>query len=412
MKSTVFLFLICWSCSAGAGDWPQWLGPTRNNRVSLKEPVPEKIPAEPKPLWQIKIGGGFSSPVVAGNKVVYSDENGEKEILHLLDATTGKESWQTVVADRYEDEWGAGPRSTPFIEGNRVFVQSCNGEFRCLDLANGKLVWSVNFEKDFGVKFVGSKGGEGTAARRGNNGSGLVHGDTVIVPVGSTKGASLVCFDKSTGKVFWKSGNEEAAYSSLQVASFGGVEQVIALMADSLMGIDCKTGKGLWQVPLKTGAKRHAATPVISGENVIVNSHTFGMVAFKIVKLENLFSATELWRNKQMKINVATPALINGFLYSQGPAKNFVCINANTGELKWSQAGFGRENSSVVVLRDKLLILTDDGELVFIAASPEKYNELGRTQICGKNWNFPAYASGKYYVRDARQLSCYELGNN
>ena len=404
---TIALFIT--GITAFAADWPQWLGPTRNNHISTGEKVLAKFPSELKPVWKIQIGGGFSSPVVASEKVIYFDENGEKEVVHLLDARTGKEIWQTAIADRFADEWSAGPRSTPFIDGDRVYVQSCNGEFRCLNLADGKILWGASFEKDFNVKFVGSKGGEGTARRRGNNGSGIADGNAVIVPVGSTNGASLVCFDKFTGKVLWKSGNDEAAYSSLQVATLAGVKQVIAFTADALMSVDRQDGKQLWRVPLKTGAKRHTGTPVIVGDNIVVNSQTIGLVCFKISQQENQFTATKLWANKDLKINLSTPVLVDGFLYSQGPQKDFVCVDSTNGELKWSQSGFGKDNSSTIVIRDKLLVLTDAGELVLISATAQKYAELGRIQVCGKNWSFPAYANGKLYVRDSRELACYEL---
>jgi outer membrane protein assembly factor BamB len=390
-------------------DWPHWLGPTRNCRAGMFERSPPRLPAELKPLWRLPIGGGFSSPVVATDKLVYFDENGTNEIAHLLDAKTGKELWQTSIAGRYADEWSAGPRSTPFIDGDCVYAQSCNGEFRCLNLADGKIIWSTSFEKDWGVKFLGSKANEGTAARRGNNGSGLADGDAVIVPVGSTNGAALVCFNKFNGKVIWKAGEDEAAYSSPQVATLAGTKQVVYLSADALMGVERANGKILWRVPLKTNAKRHAATPVVFGDNVVVNSHTFGLLCFKISKTNDGFKAEQAWANHEMKINLATPVFVDGFLYSHGPSKNFVCVDSKTGELKWQQPGFGKDNSSTIAVGKNLLVLTDDGQLFLLEANPVKYVELGRAQVCGKNWNFPAYANGKLYVRDARELMSYDL---
>ena len=154
--------------------------------------MPTWLPPDLNAAWKISIGGGFSSPVVAGGKLVYLDENGNQEVAHLIEAKTGKGIWNVPFADRYEDEWGAGPRSTPLIDGERVYVQSCKGEFRCLSLADGKVIWGTSFDKHFGVKFLGSKANSGTATRRGNNGSCVVEGDGVIVPVGNTDGATLV----------------------------------------------------------------------------------------------------------------------------------------------------------------------------------------------------------------------------
>ena len=408
MKLTILISLVACFTSF-AGDWPQWLGPTRNNHAAKDEKNLAKLPSDLKPLWKNKIGGGFSSPIVANNKVIYFDENGEMEVAHQLDARTGNEIWQTPIASRFSDEWGAGPRSTPFVDGERVYVQSCNGEFRCLNFADGKILWATSFEKDFGVKFLGSKSEEGVASRRGNNGSGIVDGNAVLVPVGSTNGATLVCFDKLNGRVLWKAGNDETAYSSPQIATLAGVKQAILFTADALLGIDRQSGKQLWRLPIKTFAKRHAATPVVSGDNVFINSHTIGLVCEKITKQGEQWEATQLWANKDAKINLATPARIGDFFYSQGPNKNFVCVDAKTGGLKWDQSGFGRQNSATIAVGDKLLVVTDDGELVLIAANPEKYTEQGRAQVCGKNWNFPAYSDGKIYVRDTHELTCYGL---
>ncbi len=392
-----------------ASDWPQWRGPRRDGVVPGVAAGPTSLPADPKPLWRKGIGGGFSSPVVSQGKLVYQDERDQKEFAHCLDAETGRELWNISYAPAYQDEWGAGPRSTPTIDADRVYLQSCDGEFLCVKMADGSTIWRISFEKDFGVKFLGSKAREGTATRRGNNGSPLIDGRGIIVPVGSPNGASLVCFDKMTGEIIWKTGSDEAAYSSPISATFGGVYQIVSLTADALMGVERNSGKILWRVPLITNAKRHAMTPVIYGDTIIVNSHTFGAISYRIRKEGDAFKATEVWRNKDLKINVSTPVLAGKHLFSQGPAKNLVCFKADDGELAWAHDGFGKEVSSVLLAGQTLIVLADDGQLVLVAANPEQYRELARVQVAGKNWNHPAYANGRLFVRDARELSCYDL---
>jgi outer membrane protein assembly factor BamB len=401
--------LIVLAQFARAADWPQWLGPKRDCHAGSESPQINSLPAEPKVVWRKSIGSGFSSPVVASDRVIYFDEDGTNEVAHELDNATGKELWKTAIGDVYKDEWSAGPRATPIIDSDRVYVQSCKGEFRCLDFVTGKTNWGFSFERDFGVKFLGSRAQEGTAARRGNNGTGIVDGDAVLVPVGSRNNATIVCFDKKSGKKLWQTGTDEAAYSSLQVADIAGTRQVILLDADALIGVSRKDGKLLWRVPLRTNAKRHAATPVINGDNIIVNSHTLGLVAIRVQKNGDAFTATRAWTNPQLKINLSTPVLVDGYLFSQGPSRNFICVDAKTGALKWEAPGFGKENSSTICVGRNLLVLTDAGELVLIAADSSAYKELGRQQVCGKNWNFPAYADGKLYVRDARELICLKL---
>ena len=406
------LFLLC-SCAltatASGSDWPQWRGPARDAVIAPGTPAPTSLSPEPKVLWRKKVGGGHSSPVIARGTLIYLDEDGVNEAAHALDAATGKELWALPFAPIYRDEWGAGPRSTPIIDGDRVYVQSCNGEFRCLGLADGHTIWKTSFEKDFGVVFLGSKANEGTAARRGNNGSGVIDGERIILPVGSTNGASLVCFDKKIGTVIWKSQDDEAAYSSLMIATLAGIKQVVAFTAEAILGVDLQNGKLLWSVPLKTNAKRHVATPVIMGDNVLVNSHTIGLVCLKIEKDGDGQKAIGAWVNKDLKINLATPVVVGQYLYCHGPAQNFVCIDSRTGKEMWRHAGFGKDYSSTIALGKNLLVLTDLGELVLVAADSSHYTEVARRQVCGKTWSFPAYIDGKLYVRDGRELICLDL---
>ncbi len=394
---------LCLSLPAldlSGGDWPQWRGPERTGWAAKDSPVPTTLPAEPKVLWRMTIGGGFSSPVIAGGKLVYLDAQEGREVAHLIDAGTGKEVWHVGFAQVFGDEWGAGPRSTPLIDENRVYVQACNGEFRCLNLADGKTIWGASFEKDFGVMFDGAQSRDGTASRRGNNGSGVIDGGQIILPVGGSQGASLVSFDKLTGAVRWKTGGDQAAYSSLMVATLAGTRQVVAFTAEALMGVEPVAGKLLWRVPFRTNAKRHAATPVIFGDNVIVNSHTIGLVCLKITSENGGQTARHAWVNTDLKINLATPVLADHYLYCQGAGNDYVCVDALTGRELWRQEGFGDKVSSTIGLGKNLLVLTDRGDLVLIAANNAKYTELGRAQVCGKTWSHPAYADGKLYVRE------------
>ncbi len=196
--------------AAQAGDWPQWRGPARDGHAAPGEAPVRKLPAELKPLWKLQTGPGFSSPIVTGGRVVFLDAQNGQEVVHAFEAASGRELWHHELAEVAGDEWGIGPRSTPVAEGDLLFVQSCNGEFQCLASADGRLRWRTNFA-DFGVKFLGGKANEGTASRRGNNGSGVTDEERVFVPVGSTKGAGVVAFDKRTGRELWRALSDEAA---------------------------------------------------------------------------------------------------------------------------------------------------------------------------------------------------------
>lgn len=299
------------------------------------------------------------------------------------------------------------------MDGERIYVQSCNGEFRCLRIADGSVIWGTSFDRDFGVKFLGSKQDHGVAARRGNNGCGAIEGERLVVPVGSDHGATLVCFNKLTGKVLWHAGDDEAAYSSVMLATLAGVRQVVFYSATGLMGVELTTGKLLWRVPVRTDAQRHAATPVIFNDTVTVNSQTIGLRCFKISRAGDGLTAGELWADKDLKINLATPVLVDHYLYTQGAMKDYVCVDALTGKQQWRQEGFGENYAATIVLGNNLLVQTDKGDLALIAADSARYTERARLQVCGKTWSHPAYADGKLYVREGLnqgwKLTCFEL---
>ncbi len=410
-------FVACLVAALGvsalpAADWPQWRGANRDGHAAGSV---VSLPKESKPVWKRPIGPGFSSPIMAGGQLIYLDEQEGKEVAHCLNAATGQEVWRTPYAPSEGDEWGRGPRTTPFMDGAHVYFQSMNGGFRCLKLADGQPVWDFDF-RHYGISFS-TKSSEGTASRRGNNGSGAVEGNFVYVPVGA-KGASIVCFDKLQGKEIWKSGDDEAAYSSFVVATLAGTRQLVAFTAEALTGLDLKTGATLWRLPLRTGAKRHAATPVIDGDTVTVTSQTLGLVRVKISQSASGLVAAPQWVNKPLAINLATPVLSGGHLYCYGPirTKDYVCVDAATGVTKWTETGFGlgkdqTDYASTIAVGKNLLLLTYDGQLVLISANPEKFTELGRLQVCGKTWCSPAFAEGKLYVRDGRDLLCLDLSN-
>jgi outer membrane protein assembly factor BamB len=138
------------------------------------------------------------------------------------------------------------------------------------------------------------------------------------------------------------------------------------------------------------------------------------MIATKISREGDAFKPTQRWTNKEAKINLGTPTLVDGFLYSQGGlnTKTLICVAASTGQTKWAEPGFGKDvkdYSSVIAVGKNLLVLTYDGQLLLLAANPEKYTELGRVQVCGSTWSHPAFADGKLYVRDSRELQCFDL---
>lgn len=390
-----------------ASDWAQWRGPQRDGHTP--ETFPATLSAGSTPLWRIPVGHGYASPVVSSNTVVYLDEAGGREVAHAVDAATGKPLWTTPLGPVFTDEFEPGPRSTPVIDGDRVYVQTTLGELQCLALADGALRWGTNFA-GYGMQWVHDRASNiGAASRRGNTGSPVLDGERLLVQVGSTNGAAFVAFDKRSGKELWKSQSDLTSFSSPVVGTLGGRPQMVAVSCEGLLALDPANGALLWRIPFKTGANRNVLTPILVGDTVYYASHTTGLRATRVRPEGGAVHAEDAWLNRDAKINLSTPVVVGRHLYGLGPTRDFICVDRDSGKILWSQPGFGASAATLAASNGRLLVLTDLGELVLLAANPERYEELGRIQVCGKTFSHPAFAGGVLYVRDPQQLAAFRL---
>jgi len=398
-----------------AEDWPQWRGPDRTGYVPQGEPVPANLDLH-KILWHVGIGDGVASPVVGGGKVIYLDNQQGKETIHAVDAGSGKELWRQPLDEVTHDQQSKpGPRCTPLIDGDRVYAQSCRGELHCIAASDGKLIWRASYMRDFGAIFIGEKGNAQGASRHGYAGSPLIDGDHLIVEAGGQHGAAIVRLEKRTGKVVWKSQDEMPGYAAPIIGEILGARQIIAFMADSVIALDPQDGKLLWRVPVKTSLGRNVTTPVVVGDRVLVASHQAGLVGIKVSKDSGGYVADAEWDAKDSAINFSSPITVGDYLYGVGPAKNLIRVDVHTGKQTWSKDGFfpgtsgGSTHAGFIVMDKNILILTNPGELLMIAADPKEFRLIGRAQVCAQNWCNPAYADGKLFLRDAHELMCVEL---
>ena len=417
---TALLFTFSLASTLGfAADWAQWRGPERTGHAAKDAKLITTLPAEPKVLWRQRCGEGFASPVVAAGRAYLFDAQAGNETLRAFDALGGSEVWRADVDIAVGDTQGpAGPRCTPLVDGDRVYAQSMRGELQCLDVKKGKLVWRVNFTTNFGAIFIGEKGQAQGAARHGNDGSPVIEGEFLICQPGGTNGAGVACLNKKTGKVIWKSQNDQAGYAAPTIATIGGVKQVVCFTCDGLIGLDFKDGNLLWRVPMKTQFSRHVTTPVVVGDIVVAGSHTLGLIGTKVTKKGNEFATEQAWVTKEAAMNYSSPIAVGEHLYGLGPAKNVVCIEAKTGKVAWSQDGWftsdkGKAVGYFIVLEKNILASTDGGQLILFAADPTQAKEISRVQVCSQTWAGPAYVDGKVFMRDGvktgGELLCVDL---
>jgi outer membrane protein assembly factor BamB len=415
----LLIAVVCPTAELRAEDWPQWRGPLRTGQAAAGSRAPERLPAEPKVLWRLKVGEGFASPVVADGKVFHFDNQDGKETLHALKAQDTQELWRAAVYQTFRDEQGPpGPRCTPVVDGDRVYAQSGLGELQCLSVVDGKRLWHVNFTNNFGSAFLGEDSKIPGAAEHGYTAAPVVIGERLIACVGGTNGAGVVAFDKRTGEMLWKSQDDLAAYAAPMMAKLAGVTQAVCFTVSGLIGLALDDGRLLWRVPLQAKYGRNCATPIIVNDWVVAGSYQAGSIGVRVSATGTGLKAEQLWTNKALAMNFSSPVAVGRHFYGLGPAKNIFCAEIETGRVLWSKEGYISSSADVahagfLLLGQNILVCTDSGELVLMAADPAQCRELGRMQVCGKNWCSPAYADGRLYVRDGLRstgnLYCIEL---
>jgi outer membrane protein assembly factor BamB len=360
----------------------------------------------------VKLGDGVGSPIVGDGRVLCLDNRDEKETLVAYALADGTELWHAAIDDVIIDGIGTSPRGSPVYSDGRVYIQSCRGDFHCLNAADGKPLWHTNFVKDFDAIFIGEKGSATGASRHGYTGPPLVDGDRILVGVGGKHGASVVAFDKASGKVLWKSQSETPGYAGLVISQVAGTRQILSFTAEGLMGLDAADGKLLWQTPIKTAFGRHVTMPLASEDTVVVSSHEAGLLAYRITRTDGDMQVRQAWASKELAVNFADMMHVGNYLYGWSPKKKLFCLAFETGKEQWSKSlGLGGAGKfiSILLMQDKLFILGDSGKAGLVKISPENLQMLGTTKICGPNWCNPAYVDGKLLARDHESLRCVKL---
>jgi hypothetical protein len=294
---------------------------------------------------------------------------------------------------------GEGPRATPAWADGFVFALGGRGELRCLDAASGRLVWRTNILEDAGAKNL----------RWGMAASPLVVGDAVIVLPGGPRGRSVVAYDRRTGKQLWSALDDKQAYVAPMQVTLLGVPQFLIVSAKRLVGLGLDRREVLWEFPWVTDHDASAAQPIVIGDRRVFYSSGYGTgaVVLELSKEGDRFTVREVWRTNRMKNRQSSSVLHDGFIYGLDEGI-LACLDASTGELKWKGGRYG--HGQVLLAGNRLIVTTEEGELVLVAAEPEKLREIARLPaVEGRTWNVPAFADGILLVRNAEQMAAFDL---
>lgn len=393
--------------ASATGDWPQLLGPQRNG-VSAETGLLEEWPQNgPRELWRVEGGAGMSGLAIRDGRLVTLVQRDGKQWLVAHDAKKGSPLWQTELAPEYRNPMGDGPRGTPTIAGTRVFAFTGEGILAAANFADGKPLWSHDVTAEL----------KGQPAEYGMACSPLVVDDLVVVTVGAPR-ASVAAFEASSGKLAWKSGDDPAGYSSPTLLTLGGREQIVATTGVSVLGLAPKSGAVLWRYPFETNFNCNIAEPLAVGGRIFISAgEDHGSVLLALTPDGDQFGVDEVWSSlgprSVLRSEWQTALLLNGYLYGMdnvggaGPITHLTCIKADTGERAWQKPRFGKGN--LIAADGKLFLSTMKGELVVLRATPEKFDEIGRSFVLDSTRQAPALAGGLLYMRDNAEIVCLDV---
>ena len=403
------------AAAAPAADWPQYRGP-RHDGSAVEKDIAERWPkGEPKVLWKKPAGNAFGSFAVAGGRAFLFMERDRNEALVALNPDTGDELWSATI-DRtiFEGQGGNGPRSTPAVEGDRVYVLGTYFKLACLNAADGKVVW----QHDLAAAHAAQNDTPGIN-KWGNAASPVIVGDLVIVG-GGGPGQTFLAFNKADGKLAWKGGSEKITHATPTPATIHGVPQVIFFCQSGLVSVRPADGKELWRYPFPFRVST-ASSPIVGGADgdIVYCSAGYGVGAgaCRVTRSgDDAFTATELWRAEGDKMNHwTTPVHHDGHLYGiygfkQLGTAPLMCIDIATGQERWRQDGFG-SGGGTILLDGHVVVQGDKGDISLVRATPDAYTQVGRFQVLGgKCWTMAVYADGRLYARSDKEAVCVELG--
>ena len=425
------------SPNAVTHDWPSFLGPTHNG-VSTETHLSRELP--PPLVWEFDKGSGYASPAIAGERLVFAHRVGDDEIVECLHPETGARHWRHRHSTEYEDRYGYndGPRSSPVIDGARVYAAGNEGQLHCLALGSGEVVWRRDLRADYDI----SQDFFGTAS------TPLVEGGVLVINIGARGGPCVAGLDLVTGREAWRAGNEWGpSYASPVPAVIHGQRRVLVFAGGEsnppvggLMSIDPATGKVDFEFSFRsrTHESANASSPVVFDNKVFVTSSY--RTGSALVEILPDFTHRVAWTNEDLGLHFNTPIYRDGYLYgfdgrNPGDA-SLVCVDTENGEVVWREEPEWRDvflqngrqeprlmstyRGSLLAADGQFLCLGELGHLLWLDLTPEGYKEVSRAWLIGarESWTLPVLSRGLLYVvqntRDvfngtSPRLLCYDI---
>ena len=378
--------------------WTGFRGPARDGRAPGTRIETDWSKSPPVEMWRRPVGPGWSSFAVRGDIFYTQEQRGDDELVVAYKVSTGEPVWRHSDPVRfYESNGGAGPRGTPTIEGDRVYALGATGILNVLDAARGAVAWTRNAASDTGVKLPGW----------GFTSSPLIVDDLVVV---ATSGA-LIAYDRHKGEGRWKVASPGGSYSSPQLATLDGVRQILMLAGSGVRSLSPVDGKVLWEnewkgIPIVQPA-------VIGNRDVLITSADamggFGVRRLSVTQQEGVWKVEERWTSRGLK------PYFNDYVINDDHAYGFdgrilSCISLQDGSRKWKGGRYGEGQMLLLPDQDILLVLSEDGELALVSATPGEFKELARIPVLNaKTWNHPVLVGDVLLLRNGEEMVALRL---
>jgi outer membrane protein assembly factor BamB len=404
-------------------DWPQWRGPERSGKSPESGLLQEWPEGGPSMEWRSAgLGVGYSSLAVVGDRIYTMGDLDDGQYALALSAEGGELLWKTRLGPRHEDQRG-GPRSTPTVDGDRLYVMTTEGVLVCLGSAAGEERWRRSLPDDFGGYLMKAMGSYNWKFSE----SPLVDGERVVVTPGHIQ-ALMVALDKRTGDEVWRTqgrrlgpvGSDGAAYSSAVVSEAGGVRQYVQLVGRGLIGVVAETGELLWGYNRVASDIANIATPVVRGDYVFASTgYGTGAALVKIVRQGGTLEAEEVYFLEAGTLQNHHGGLVlhDGTVFTgTGHNKGFpIAVTFLTGEVLWGpERTRGLDSAAVSYADGRLYFRYQDGRMILVEASADAYRERGTFMIPDvekESWSHPVIAHGKLFLREQDNLFCYDISS-
>jgi outer membrane protein assembly factor BamB len=394
--------VVTMSAQSASTDWPQWRGAGRDG-VSRDTGLLRQWPRSgPSLAWSAtQLGTGYGSIAVAGDRVFVQGMKNRQSVVTSLDRASGKAVWSVALGSAQENDRGSGPRGTPTIDADRVYVLTENGDLVCLMVADGKIVWRRNILKDFGGRNINWLVSE----------SPLVDGNRVIVMPGG-RNAGIAALDKMTGATIWatKELSDEAGYSSPVVADVQGVRTIMAFTGNAAVGVRATDGRLMWRYGNASNNTANITTPVYANGKVFFTSaYGTGGALLRLQAKGEAVTAEEIYFTRNMQNHHGGVVLVDGYLYGFNNSI-LTCMEFATGKVLWRDRSVGK--GSVAYADGHLYVLSEDNVVGLVEATPAGYREKGRFTIADQgwpSWAHPVVSGGRLYLRNQNVLASYDV---